>query len=333
MGNHADPSPLLIYWLTGSLAVFIILANLAITLGILCNRTLHGATSWFFLSLLFADLLTGAALPFIPRVKLEVSWGYHRCFFIHVVPNFFFLSFLANLLMVHCQRYLSVCYPLHYHRLWVSRWVPLCLLLAWALPLLFACLPVLGWNHWETSSNCSYSQVFPRAYLYLEIYGFLIPSILAMAVMSTQLLRVARRHMQAITTVLHSVHPGQAPSALEQQLELRHAKCIASLSLIFLVCWVPYVASLHLSVLAIQNSFSDKTTLVILTCVGSGNAALVPIILGLSNQQYTQFWRDVAAKGCGGRCCEPGGAGRREGRASQGRAALPEAEGPAPSPC
>nr|XP_014436060.1 G-protein coupled bile acid receptor 1 [Pelodiscus sinensis] len=216
MGNHADPSPLLIYWLTGSLAVFIILANLAITLGILCNRTLHGATSWFFLSLLFADLLTGAALPFIPRVKLEVSWGYHRCFFIHVVPNFFFLSFLANLLMVHCQRYLSVCYPLHYHRLWVSRWVPLCLLLAWALPLLFACLPVLGWNHWETSSNCSYSQVFPRAYLYLEIYGFLIPSILAMAIMSTQLLRVARRHMQAITTVLHSVHPGQAPSALEQ---------------------------------------------------------------------------------------------------------------------
>ncbi|TFK03591.1 SERTA domain-containing protein 2 [Platysternon megacephalum] len=326
----------LIFWLSGPLSFFIILANLFIILGILCNRKLPGAASWFFLSLLFADLLAGAALPFIPRMQFENSRGYHSCFFIHVAPNYFFLAFLANLLAVHCEKYLCISYPLHYHRCWVHRWVPLCLLLTWALPLLFACLPVLGWNQWGPSSNCSYHQIFPPAYLYLEIYGFLIPSILAMAFMSTQVLRVARHQLQEIKKVLRSVQQGQGPSALEQQLELRHAKCIASLSLIFLVCWVPYVAGLHVSVLAIQNRSSiDSYTLLIFTCVGSGSAALVPIILGLSNRQYTQFWRDVAAEGCAGcraRCCERGEAGRHQGGMSQGRAPCPQAEGMAPAP-
>ncbi|XP_074857923.1 G-protein coupled bile acid receptor 1 [Carettochelys insculpta] len=323
-------------WFSGPLAVFIILANLFIILGILCNRQLHGAASWFFLSLLFADLLTGATLPFIPRVKLEDGRGYHRCFFIHVVPNFFFLSFLANLLMVHWQKYLCILYPLHYHRFWVYRWGLLCLLLAWALPLLFACLPVLGWNSWQPNSNCSYQQVFPTAYLYLEIYCFLIPSILAMGFMSAQVMWVARRQLRDIKKVLRSVHPGQGPSELEQQLELRQAKCIAGLSLIFLVCWVPYLAGLHLSVLAIQNSFSDTATLVVLTCVGSGNAAVVPIILGLSSRQYTQFWREAAAQGCGGcraRCCRQAEAGRHAAGTLQDPGPGVEAEPVDPSPC
>ncbi|CAM4629484.1 G-protein coupled bile acid receptor 1 [Caretta caretta] len=325
-----------IFWLSGPLSLFIILANLFIILGILCNRKLHGPASWFFLSLLSADLLAGAALPFIPRMQFEDSRGYHICFFVHVAPNFLFLALLANLLVVHYEKYLCISYPLHFHCFWVHRWVPLCLLLTWVLPLLFACLPVLGWNHWGPSSNCSYHQVFPTAYLYLEIYGFLIPSILAMAFMSIRVLRVARHQLQEIKKVLRSVNQGQGPSELEQQLELRHAKCIASLSLIFLVCWVPYVAGLHVSVLAIQNrSFIDKYTLLILTCVGSSSAAVVPITLGFCNRQYTQFWREVVAKGCAGcraRCCERGEAGRQQGGTSQSGASCLQAEGMAPAP-
>uniref|UniRef100_A0A8C8RI35 G-protein coupled bile acid receptor 1 n=1 Tax=Pelusios castaneus TaxID=367368 RepID=A0A8C8RI35_9SAUR len=303
MGNvsRATGAEKLVFWLSAPLSVFIILANLFIILGIFFNRKLHGTASWFFLSLLFADLLAGAALPFIPRLQLDNKWDYHRCFFIHVAPNYFFLSFLTNLLVVHYEKYRCIKYPLQYPRCWVHRWVPVCLLLTWALPLLFACLPVLGWNHWASNSNCSYRYVFPTAYLYLEIYGFLVPAILAMAFMATQVLRVARHQLREIKKVLRAGHQGQGRSELEQQLELRHAKCVATLSLIILVCWVPYIAGLHLSVLALERYSIDQATLVILTCVGSGSAALVPIILGLSSQQYTQFWREAAAKRCG--CC------------------------------
>ncbi|XP_054828433.1 G-protein coupled bile acid receptor 1 [Eublepharis macularius] len=287
----------LIFWLTRPLSVIIILANLFIILGIVFNRKLHGAINWFFLSLLFADLLAGAALPTVPQLAFENELGYHYCFFIYVAPNFLFLSFLGNLLVVHYAKYVCIIHPLHYHNSWVYRWAAFYILLAWTAPLIFACLPLI-WNQWQPHLNCSFSLVFPMPYLYLETYGILIPSILAMAFMCIQVLCIARKQLKNIARLLHSVNRGQAPSALEQQLELRNAKGIAGVSLIFLVCWVPYIACLNISLLAIDYYYVNPHTLTIVTCLGNGSAAAVPIFLSLSNHQYIQFWRDMVCGGC-----------------------------------
>ncbi|XP_061468972.1 G-protein coupled bile acid receptor 1 isoform X2 [Rhineura floridana] len=309
---------LLIFWLSQPLSAFIILANIFIIIGILFNRKLHGTTNWFFLSLLFADLLAGVALPYVPELSFEKDLDYHSCFFNHVAPNFFFLAFLANLLVVHYAKYVCIIHPLRYHCSWVNRWASLYILLAWTAPLIFACLP-LAWNQWKPHANCSFSLVFPIPYLYLETYGFLIPAILAMTFMCIQVLCVARRQLKNITKLLHSVNQGQAPSELEQQLELRSAKSIASMSLIFLVCWVPYIACLNISLLSINHKVGPLL-LIIVTCIGTGSAAAVPIILSFSNRQYTQFWMDMATKVCGG-CCQRQGC--RERRAKP-KANLPQ---------
>uniref|UniRef100_A0ACB8G1V6 Uncharacterized protein n=1 Tax=Sphaerodactylus townsendi TaxID=933632 RepID=A0ACB8G1V6_9SAUR len=256
MDNSLDGNELqeLISWLTRPLSAFIILANLFIIIGIIFNHKLHGVINWFFLSLLFADLLAGAALPTIPQLVFKKKWGYHLCFFIYVTPNFIFLSFLANLLVVHYAKYVCIIHPLHYHKSWVYRWAALYLFLAWTAPLIFACLPFI-WNHWQPHVNCSSRLVFPMPYLYLETYGLLIPTILAMVFMCIQVLCVARRQLKNITKLLHSVNRGQAPSALEQQLELRNVKAIAGVSLIFLVMAVQLRCPSS-SVLATANTYS-----------------------------------------------------------------------------
>ncbi|XP_077176771.1 G-protein coupled bile acid receptor 1 [Paroedura picta] len=292
----------LIFWLTRPLSAFIILANFFVILGIIFNRKLHGAINWFFLSLLFADLLAGAALPTVPQLAFENQWGYHLCFFIHVAPNFLFLSFLANLLVVHYAKYVCIIHPLHYHNSWVYRWAAFYILLAWTAPLIFACFPFI-WNQWQPSLNCSSHLVFPMPYLYLEIYGLLIPAILAMAFMCIRVLCVSRRQLKNITRLFHSVNRGQASSGLEQQLELRNAKAIAGVSLIFLICWVPYIAYLNISLLAIKHDSVSSLTLIIVTCIGNGSAAVVPIFLSFINQQYIQIWRDMASK-VWGSCCQ-----------------------------
>ncbi|KAJ7345948.1 hypothetical protein JRQ81_001898 [Phrynocephalus forsythii] len=292
---------LLMAWLSQPLSTIIILANIFIILGILFNRKLHGTTNWFFLSLLFADLLAGAALPCIPKLSTEMHLNYYPCFFIYLTPNFFFLCFLANLLVVHYAKYVCIIRPLHYQASWVHRWASLYILLAWTAPLVFACLPLV-WNHWRPNENCSFDLVFPRTYLYLETYGLLIPSILTMSFMCIQILWVARKHVKDIKNLLHSVTQSQASSELEQQLELRNAKSIASASIIFLVCWVPYIVCLNISLLASKQSISQSIRTVV-TCIGSGSAVAVPIILSLGNHQYTAFWRDLATKVCKG-CCQ-----------------------------
>uniref|UniRef100_A0A6J0UN01 G-protein coupled bile acid receptor 1 n=1 Tax=Pogona vitticeps TaxID=103695 RepID=A0A6J0UN01_9SAUR len=292
---------LLIAWLSQPLSVIIILANIFLILGILFNRKLHGTTNWCFLSLLFADLLAGSALPCIPKLATEMNLKYYPCFFTYLTPNFLFLCLLANLLVVHYAKYVCIIHPLHYQASWVYRWAFLYILLAWTAPLIFACLPLV-WNQWGTNKNCSFKSVFPKPYLYLETYGLLIPSILAMSFMCIQILWVARKHLKDIKNLLHSVTQSQAPSELEQQLELRNVKSIASASIIFLVCWVPYIVCLNISLLATTPSVS-QTIRTIVTCIGTGSAAAVPIILSFGNHQYTQFWRDLATKVCQG-CCQ-----------------------------
>ncbi|XP_078539647.1 G-protein coupled bile acid receptor 1 [Lissotriton helveticus] len=287
----------LIFWMTTPLGTFIILANLFIIVGIVFNRKLYSTSNYFFLSLLSADFFTGVALPVIPRMSSDKDLGFHGCLLLYILPNFFFLTFLANLLMVHYEKYVCIVYPLHYQNLWVHRCVPLALLLVWTLPLIYASLPMVGWNNWNANATCGSRYVFQKAYLYLEIYGFLIPAILATVFITIKVLIVARRHHKDIKKLHRSVQRGGC-SELEQQMDLRYAKCIASVSLTFLVCWVPYIACLHVSLLAMEQYHISWLTLVILTCVGSGSTAIIPIILGLSNRQYTELWR----KACD-RCC------------------------------
>ncbi|MEE6488832.1 hypothetical protein FKM82_015400 [Ascaphus truei] len=292
----------LIILFSSPLSFFIILSNLFIIVGIVFNRKLHNTTNYFFLSLLFADFFTGVALPCIPHMRYSKNLDYLGCLFTYTSPNFFFLSFLANLLMVHYEKYLCIIYPLHYRNSWVHRCVPFSLFLVWTLPLVFACLPILGWNKWDSNSTCSYRHVFPNAYLYLEIYGFLIPSILAIIFITVKVLSVARRQLKDIKKLHRSVQR-EAATELEHQMDLRYAKCIAIVSLIFLVCWVPYIAFLHVTVFAIEKYEINWWIFLILTCVGSGSAAIIPVILGLSHRQYTELWRDICRKYCRS-CCK-----------------------------
>lgn len=132
------PKERLIYVITVPLSTSIILANLAIILGIACNRQLHNTPNYFFLSLLVADLCTGVALPFIPLMGLNRELSFSACMLAHVFPNFLFLAFLLNLVLVHYERYICIVRPLHYSRLWMHRSFPLALLAAWVPPLLYA---------------------------------------------------------------------------------------------------------------------------------------------------------------------------------------------------
>ncbi|XP_053545780.1 G-protein coupled bile acid receptor 1 [Bombina bombina] len=287
----------LIILLSSPLSAFIILTNLFIIVGILCNRKLHNTANYFFLSLLFADFFTGVALPCIPRMRFSKDLSYFQCLAAFISPNFFFLSFLSNLLMVHYEKYLCIMYPLHYRNLWVHRFVPFALLLVWILPLVFACLPLLGWNSWEMNNTCSYEFVFPRPYIYLETYGVVIPSILAIIFITIKMLSVARKQLMDIKKLHRSVQR-EAATVLERQMNLRYAKCISIVSLTFLVCWVPYIAFLQVSVLAMAQYKISWWIVLITTCVGSGSAAVIPVILGLTNRQYTELYRNICQKYC-----------------------------------
>ncbi|XP_061623525.1 G-protein coupled bile acid receptor 1-like [Phyllopteryx taeniolatus] len=298
----------LIYAITVPLSASIILANLVIILGILCNRKLHNTPNYFFLSLLVADLCTGVALPFIPLMGLNRELSFSSCLVAHIFPNFLFLAFLLNLVIVHYERYVCIVEPLRYSNLWMHRSFPLALLSVWAPPLLYASLPAFGWNNWtgpdwtgccargqklsNCSANvtvcCSYRRVFPNAFIYLEVYGLVLPAILTVAAMMGHVLWITRGQLKDICRLHRSVERGRA-SDREQRLNVRYARCVVAVSLTFLACWVPYLIYMHVCVaFLISDTKWNASTHVVLSCTGIGGMAVVPLVLGLANRQYTE---------------------------------------------
>uniref|UniRef100_A0A3B5A275 G protein-coupled bile acid receptor 1 n=1 Tax=Stegastes partitus TaxID=144197 RepID=A0A3B5A275_9TELE len=284
----------LIYVITVPLSASIILANLVIILGISWNRQLHNTPNYFFLSLLVADMCTGVALPFIPLMGLNRELSFSACLVAHVFPNFLFLAFLFNLVMVHYERYICIVDPLHYNNLWMHRSFPLALLVVWAPPLLYASLPAFGWNNWtgpDWNDCCAGSQerVFPNAFIYLEVYGLVLPAILTIAGMTGRVLWITRGQLKDICRLHRSVERGSQASDREQRLNLRYTRCVVAVSLTFLACWVPYLIYMHVCIaVLISDTKWSSTTHIVLSCTGIGSMAVVPLVLGLANKQYTE---------------------------------------------
>lgn len=302
----------LIYAITVPLSTSIILANVVIILGIAWNRQLHNTPNYFFLSLLVADLCTGVALPFIPLMGLNRELSFSSCMVAHIFPNFLFLAFLLNLVMVHYERYICIVDPLHYSNLWMHRSFPLALLAAWLPPLLYASLPSFGWNNWAGSdwdgccengqkaaalSNCSangtaccsYRRVFSNAFIFLEVYGLVLPAILTIAAMTGRVLLITRGQLRDICRLHRSVERGNPTSDQEHRLNLRYTRCVVAVSLTFLACWVPYLIYMHVCIVfLISDTKWSSTTHIVLSCMGIGSMAVVPLVLGLANRQYTE---------------------------------------------
>lgn len=353
-GDSGSVEVQLIYTITMPLSSTIILANLLIILAIGCNRRLHTTPNYFFLSLLVADLGTGVALPFIPWMGLSRPLSFGACLLVHVLPNFLFLAFLLNLVMVHYERYLSIVSPLRHRSLWVHRRFPLALLVLWLPPLLFALLPAMGWNNrragraWtgcchpggtqlniggaigpmegsatdavraSAEPNCSvmagggsgercctYRHVFPNAFIYLEVYGILVPAILSIAMMTGRVLWITHGQLKDIRRLQRSVtsrrnRGGEPGSRGRRQLgvDLRYARCVAAVSLTFLACWVPYIIYTHVGMafLLRPRAQGNPTAHIMLSCAGVGGMAVVPLVLGLANREYTDPIRKFLRK-------------------------------------
>uniref|UniRef100_A0A665W784 G protein-coupled bile acid receptor 1 n=1 Tax=Echeneis naucrates TaxID=173247 RepID=A0A665W784_ECHNA len=280
----------LIYTITIPLSTSIILANLVIILGIAWNRQLHNTPNYFFLSLLVADMCTGVALPFIALMGLNRELSFSSCLVAHVFPNFLFLAFLFNLVMVHYERFICIVDPLHYNTLWMHRSFPLTLLVVWVPPLLYACLPAFGWNNWTSPAwdGCC-RAIFPNAFIYLEVYGLVLPAILTIAGMTSRVLWITRGQMKEICRLHRAVERGSQASDQEQRMNLRYTRCVAAVSLTFLACWAPYLIYMHVCIAFLMSDTKwSSTTHIVLSCTGIGSMAVVPLVLGLANKQYTE---------------------------------------------
>lgn len=105
--------------LDGILLVAILSGNILTILAVRYSRRLRGVISnQFVLSLAISDILVGLTLPYHLAFYLSTELGESK----HFCLLRFFLVILAccvsiwNLIAIALDRYIAICYPLHYSR-------------------------------------------------------------------------------------------------------------------------------------------------------------------------------------------------------------------------
>ena len=94
---------------------------------------------------------------------------------------------------------------------------------------------------------------------------------------------------RTICRLHRSVDRGSQASDQEQRLNLRYTRCVVAVSLTFLACWVPYLIYMHVCVAVLLSDTKwNSTAHIVLSCTGIGSMAVVPLVLGLANKQYTE---------------------------------------------
>ncbi len=250
----------------------------------------------------------GVALPFIPWMGLNRPLSFSSCLLVHIFPNFLFLAFLFNLVLVHYERYRSIVSPLQRGRLWLHRRFKLPLLAVWMLPLLFALLPAFGWNNKAghdrneccpiiNSTARSECVALWRALLYIpqclskrfHLFGSIWFTGTCHPLHCCHDVPRVVDHTRAAEG-----HPASAASRSKQGLQTENGNalcffCVAAISLAFLTCWVPYIVYTHIGMefLIRRGGKSNRTGHIVLSCVGIGGIAVVPLLLGLANREYT----------------------------------------------
>ncbi|XP_013886406.1 trace amine-associated receptor 7a-like [Austrofundulus limnaeus] len=208
-------------------------------------RQLQKPSNILLLSLAVSDILVGFLLMPIETFRTTECWSFGDsiCTAYSYVTCVVLSASLGNIVLISIDRYMAICDPLHYStRITVAR-VKLCVCLCWLLSVIYNILFLSDELIQSGRSNscigeCKLSINNTAGTVDLFI-SFLFPVtviiVLSMRVfvVAVSQARAMRSHMTAVT-LQHSVNLKSKKS------ELKAARTLGVLVIVYLICWCPY---------------------------------------------------------------------------------------------
>nr|XP_061797614.1 trace amine-associated receptor 13c-like [Nerophis lumbriciformis] len=251
--HTSDGSPGFLFRFFLSVAcVLSVLLNLLVIISISHFRQLYTPTNLLLLSLAISDVLVGlAGMPLIIIVSTSCwFFGHMACSLWNYLIFICQSASVGNMVLISADRFLGICYPLHYTVQVTVKKIQLCVCLCWTASVIH-CGIILKDNfvHAEMYTACLGECVIGFDFIggILDIIvNFLLPlSIIVtlnMRVFTVVVyqVRAARSHIKCVQ-LKHS-----APFRAKKS-ELKAAKTLGVLVLVFLLCFCPFYIVVLLS--------------------------------------------------------------------------------------
>ncbi|KAM4557865.1 trace amine-associated receptor 13c-like [Odontesthes bonariensis] len=231
---------MLTYIILSSISVLTVILNLLVIISISHFRQLHTPTNLLLLSLAVSDLFVGL-LMFFQIMLINGCWylGDILCVMYQYLAYTITAASTGTMVIISIDRYVAICYPLHYSSKITQKRVKVCVCVCWIYSAIVQCLILKDNLKQPGRYNSCYGEcIIVVNYIvgYIDMtFSFIVPIAVIVVlyfrifVVAVSQARAMRSHITA-ATLQRSV----------KKSELKAARTLGVVVLVFLLCLCPY---------------------------------------------------------------------------------------------
>ncbi|KAM9710584.1 trace amine-associated receptor 8a-like [Menidia menidia] len=219
--------------------------NLLVIISVCHFRQLHTPTNILLLSLAFSDFLVGLVVMPLELLTRSSCWffGDLLCSLFLYLSDIITCSSIGNMVLISIDRYVAICDPLHYPGRVTENRVKVCVCLCWFCSVLYSSLILKDNLIQPGRSNTCYGEcrfvVDYNADVVDLIISFIAP-VSVIIILYSCVFVVAVSQARAMRSHVTAVNLQLSVSLTARKSELKAARTLGVLVLVFLICVCPY---------------------------------------------------------------------------------------------
>ncbi|XP_076603409.1 trace amine-associated receptor 13c-like [Chaetodon auriga] len=280
----------LIYILLSFISLLTVTLNLLVIISISHFKQLHTPTNLLLLSLAVSDFSVGLLMP-VQILFIDGCWffGDLMCTLYYILDFIITSTSVGTMVLISVDRYVAICYPLHYSTKITVRGVTICSCLCWICSVPFNSL-IMKDNLKQPGryNSCSgecvivINNIAGVADLILTFIG----PVTVIIVLYMRVFVVAVSQAHAMRSHIAAVTLQRSENVLVKKSELKAARTLGVIVVVFLTCLCPY----YCSSLVGQNTLFGITSVPLETWLFYFNSCLNPVIYAFC---YPWFQKSV----------------------------------------